>query len=149
MGNFVAEQIAGLHAHDRALDHAHVILADTAGVGDSCEQGEAVILVTQGLNALSVSEGGNNVLGNYAEAAVSIGEGAVNLPETGLYGDGAELLTLVIEEEGFGAVLDEGQAILLEGNNLAEGGVFLTLVPHGSGAFPGAEEPCEGDKFRG
>ena len=149
VGNLVAQQVAGLHAHDRALNHAHVVLADTAGVGDGCEQGEAVVLVTQGLDALRVGEGGNNVLGHDAEAAVGIGERAIDLPETGLYGDGTELLTLVVEEERFGAVLNEGQAILLKGNNLAEGGVFLTLVPHGSGAFPGAEEPRKGNEFRG
>lgn len=83
--------------------------------------GEAVVLVTQGLDALRVGEGGNNVLRHDAEAAVGIGERAIDLPEAGLYGDGTELLTFVVEEERFGAVLDKGQAILLKGNNLAEG----------------------------
>ena len=116
---------------------------------DGCQQRETVVLVAQGLNALSVSEGGNNVLGNDTEAAVGVSQGAVNLPETGLNGDGTQLLTLVIEEERFSAVFDEGQTILLKSNNLAEGGILLAFVPHGSGTLPGAEQPCEGNKFRG
>ena len=116
---------------------------------DGCKQREAVVLVAQGLNALSAGEGGDNVLGNDTEAAVGVGQGAVNLPEAGLNGDGAQLLTLVVEQERLSAVFDEGQAVLLKSNNLAEGGVFLAFVPHGSGTLPGAEQPCEGNKFRG
>jgi len=118
-------------------------------VRNGCQQGEAVVGVAESLYACRVSEGGNNVLGDDTEAAVSVGEGAVNLPETGFNGDGAQLLTLVIEQERLSAVFNEGQTILLKSNNLAEGGVFLAFVPHGSGAFPGAEQPCEGNKFRG
>ena len=149
MGDVVAQQVAGLHANNRALDHAHVVLANTAGVRDGCQQREAVVLVAQGLNALSIGECGYNVLGDNTEAAIGVGQGAVNLPEAGLNGDGAQLLTLVIEQERLSAVFDEGQTILLKSNNLAEGGVFLAFVPHGSSTLPGAEQPCEGNKFRG
>ena len=149
MGNIIAQQVAGLHANDRALDHAHVVFANTAGVRNGRQQGESVVGIAESLYACRVSEGGNNVLGDNAEAAVSVGQGAVNLPETGFNGDGAQLLTLVIEQERLSAVFDEGQTILLKSNNLAEGGVFLAFVPHGSGAFPGAKQPCEGNKFRG
>ena len=149
MRNIVAQQVAGLHADDRALDHAHVVFANAAGVRDGCEQREAVVGVAQGLDALGAGECGDNVLGDDTEAAVSVGQGAVNLPETGFNGDGAQLLTLIVEQERLSAVFDEGQTILLKSNNLAEGGVFLAFVPHGSGAFPGAEQPCEGNKFRG
>ena len=149
MGDVVAQQVAGLHTNNRALDHTHVVFANAAGVRDGRQQGEAVVLVAQGFNALGVGEGGYNILGDNTEAAVGVGQGAVNLPETGFNGDGAQLLTLVIEQERLSAVFDEGQAILLKSNNLAEGGVFLAFVPHGSGTFPGAEQPCEGNKFRG
>ena len=149
MGNIIAQQVAGLHANNRALDHAHVVFANTAGVRNGRQQGESVVGIAESLYACRVSEGGNNVLGDNTEAAVSVGQGAVNLPETGFNGDGAQLLTLVIEQERLSAVFDEGQTILLKSNNLAEGGVFLAFVPHGSGAFPGAEQPCEGNKFRG
>ena len=73
MGNIIAQQVAGLHANNRALDHAHVVFANTAGVRNGCQQREAVVRVAQGLNALGAGEGGYNVLGDNAEAAVGVG----------------------------------------------------------------------------
>lgn len=83
VGNIIAQQVAGLHANNRALDHAHVVFANAAGVRNGRQQGESVVGIAESLYACRVSEGGNNVLGDNAEAAVSVGEGAVNLPETG------------------------------------------------------------------
>ena len=149
MGNLIAQQVTGLHTNHRALDHAHVVFANAAGVRNGRQQGEAVVGVAESLYACRVSEGGNNVLGDDTEAAVSIGEGAVNLPEASLNGDGAQLLALIVEQERLGAVFDKRQAFLLKSNDLAEGGVFLTFVPHGSGTFPGTQQPGKGNKFGG
>ena len=79
------------------------------------QQGESVVGIAESLYACRVSEGGNNVLGDNAEAAVSVGQGAVNLPETGFNGDGAQLLTLVIEQERLSAVFGSAAVCRVNG----------------------------------
>ena len=89
-------------------------------MGDGGQQVEAAVLVAQGLNGLGILVYGDHICRHQAGANVAVHLGAVNLPEAGLNGDGAQLLALVIEQEALSAIFNEGQAVLAESNNLPE-----------------------------
>ena len=149
MRYFVAQQVAGLHAHNRTLNHAYVVLADAAGVRDSGDQIEPVVFVAQSFNRFRIGKSGDNIFGYQPEPAVSIREGTVDLPEAGFDSDRTQLLPVIVEQERLGAVFQVGQAVLGEVNNLPEGGILLSFVPHGSGTFPGTQKPREGNELGG
>ena len=149
MRYFVAQQVTGLHAHNRSLNHAYVVFTDSAGVRDSGDEIEPVIFVAQSFNRFRIGKSGDDIFGYQPEPAVSIRERTVDLPEAGFDGDRAQLLPVIVEQERLGAVFQVRQAVLCEVNNLPEGGVLLSFVPHGSGTFPGTQKPCEGNELRG
>ena len=146
---FVAQQVAGLHAPDRALNHAYVVLADTAGVRDGGDQVEPVIFITQSFYRFRIGKSRDDIFGYQPKAAIRGGEGAVNLPEPCFYSDGAQLLPAIIQQERLRSVFQVRQAVLGEGNNLAKRGFLLLFVPHGTSALPGSKEPRERHKFGG
>ena len=146
---FVAQQVAGLHAHDRALNHAYVVLADTAGVRDGGDQVEPVIFITQSFYRFRIGKSRDDIFGYQPKAAVGIRERTVDLPKTGFDGDGTQLLPVIVEQERLGAVFKVGQAVLGEVNNLPERSIFLHFIPHGSGTFPGTQKPREGTELGG
>ena len=147
--DFVAQQVTGLHAHNRALNHAYVVLADATGVRDGGDQIESVVFVAQSFYRFCIGKSGDDIFGYQPEPAVGIRERTVDLPKTGFDGDRAQLLPVIIEQERLGAVFKARQAVLGKVDNLPEGSIFLPFIPHGSGTFPGTQKPREGNELRG
>ena len=63
MRYFVAQQVTGLHAHNRPLNHAYVVLADAAGVRDGGEQVEPVIFIAQSFYRFCIGKSGDDIFG--------------------------------------------------------------------------------------
>ena len=146
---FVAQQVTGLHAHNRSLNHAYVVFTNAAGVRDGGDQIEPIIFVAQSFNRFRIGKSGDDIFGYQPEPAVGIRKGTVDLPKTGFDSDRTQLLPVIVEQERLGAVFKVRQTVLGEVNNLPEGGVLLSFVPHGSGTFPGTQKPREGNELRG